>query len=167
MLRFGEIKRQRYDEYTKRCSQINSEVIKAGRFRSNIHSMLLIEASYNYVNDLFNIILEVEGKALKGHFFFVRQQHYFDELISSMKQLLLVEFKNILDQQFLSTSAAYSAGRFQNPLNDPTIQKKIEEYSDRLYRLVDDTINALREEFKQNRNKGILSIFKDIIGIVR
>ncbi len=32
-LRIGEIKKQCYDEYIKRCSQINSEAEKAGCFR--------------------------------------------------------------------------------------------------------------------------------------
>ncbi|MCL5062953.1 MAG: hypothetical protein M1443_07075 [Nitrospirae bacterium] len=168
-LRIGEIKKRRYGENTTRCSLIDSEAIKAGRFRSNTHSMILIETCYNYVNDLFNDILEVERNALKGRIFFFSQEVYFDELISTMRKLLLAEFKKSLDQQFLSTSSAYEAGRYQNPLKDLTIQKKIEEYSDQIHRLVVDTINSMREEFKQNRNKGVLkallkigSILKDI-----
>ena len=155
-LRINEIKKQRYDEYIKRCSQINSEAEKFGRFRGSRHSLMIIENTYNYVKELFTDILNVERNALKGRILFLDQDTYFDDLISSLRTFLLAEYKNSLDQEFLSTSSAYEAGRYQNPLKDLSIQKKIEEYSDRIHRLAVDTINSMREEFKQDRNKSVL-----------
>lgn len=168
-LRIGEIKNRRYEEFVMRCAQINSDAEKARRFRTNIHSGMLIEASYNYVSDLFNDILLIERNALKERILFFGQKKYFDQVISEMSQLLLQEFRKVLDEQFGSTSSAYEAGIYQNPLTDSTIQKTIEGYSERIHRLVVDTVNSMMEEFKQSRNKRILmilpkmvSIFKDI-----
>jgi hypothetical protein len=166
-LRIGEIKKQRYDEYIKHCSQINFEAEKAERFRGNTHSLIIIETAYNYVKELFTDIIDIERNALKGRILFLSHDTYFDELISSLKTFLLAEYKNFLDQEFLSTSTAYEAGRYQNPLNDLLIQKKIEEYSDRIHRLTADTINSIREEFKQERNKGVLKAVSKIFSIIK
>lgn len=166
-LRIGEIKKQCYDEYIKRRSQINSEAEKAGCFRGGRHSLMIIETTYNYVKEIFTNILDIERNALKGRILFLGQDTYFDELISSLRTFLLAEYKNFLDQEFLSTSSAYEAGRYQNPLNDLSIQKKIEEYSDRIHRLTVDTINSMREEFKQERNKSVLKAVSKIFGIIK
>lgn len=163
----GEIKKQRYDEYIKRCAQINSEAEKIGRFRGSTHSLMIIETTYNYVKEFFTDILDVERNALKGRILFLGQDTYFDELISSLRTFLLAEYKNSLEQEFLSTSSAYEAGRYQNPLKNLSIQKKIEEYSDRIHRLTVDTINSMREEFKQSRNKSILMILLKIVSIFK
>lgn len=166
-LRIGEIKKQRYDEYIKRCSRINSEAEKAGRFRGDKHSLMIVETAYNYVKELFIDILDVERNALKGRILFLGQDTYFDELISSLRTFLLAEYKNALDQEFLSTSSAYEAGRYQNPLKNLSIQKEIEEYSDRIHRLAVDTINSMREEFKQDRNKSILKAVLKIFDTIK
>lgn len=128
---------------------------------------MIIETAYNYVKELFTDILDVERNALKGRILFLGQDTYFDELISSLRTFLLAEYKNSLEQEFLSTSSAYETGRYQNPLNNLSIQKKIEEYSDRIHGLVVDTINSMREEFKQSRNKSILMILPKIVSIFK
>ena len=162
-LRIDEIKKRRHDEYVKRCSEISTEAVKAGRFRSSAHSLEIIETAYNCVKELFTDILDVERNALKGRILFLRQDTYFNELISSLRTSMLVEYKKFLDQEFLSTSSAYEAGRYQNPLENLTIQEKIEEYKDRIHRLVVDTINSMRVEFKQDRNRSILKAIPKII----
>lgn len=166
-LRIGEIKKQRYDEHMKRCAQINFEAEKTGCFRSGKHSLMIIETTYNYVKEIFTDILDIERNALKGRILFLGRDTYFDELISSLRTFLLAEYKNFLDQEFLSTSTAYEAGRYQNPLKDLSIQKKIEEYSDRIHRLTVDTIDSIREEFKQERNKGVLKAASKIFSIIK
>ena len=138
-----------------------------GRFRGNAHSLMIIETTYTYVNDLFNDILDVERNALKRCILFLGIDPHFDGLISEMRTLLLAEFRKSLDQQFLSTSSAYEAERYQNPLKELSIQKEIEGYSDRIHRLVVDNINAMREEFKQERNKGILKAVQKLFGVIK
>jgi hypothetical protein len=129
--------------------------------------LIIIETTYNYVKEFFTDTLDVERNALKGCILFLGQDTYFDKLISELRTFFLAEFKNSLGQEFLSTSSAYEAGRYQNPLKDLPIQKKIEGYSDRIHRLVDDTINSMREEFKQDRNKSVLKAILKIFGKIK
>ncbi len=130
---------------------------------------MIIETTYNYVKEIFTDILDIERNALKGRILFLGQDPYFDELISSLRTFLLAEYKNFLDQEFLSTSSAYEAGRYQNPLNDLSIQKKIEEIGKTVDQHCRDQIeDDIRKYEKEKCNeKDQLDIFNQIVKAIK